>query len=66
MLYELVLLAMGVFLGQEYQIIPSVRIMCGRALEYFQQEQPEPDEYPRHRWFGYLESFIERFFTRPE
>lgn len=42
MLYTLFVLFAGVYLGQEFAIIPSVRILVGNAMIYL-RGLPDPD-----------------------
>lgn len=39
MIYELVLLMFGVYLGQEYTAIPSVKIIIIKGVDYFQSHK---------------------------
>jgi hypothetical protein len=41
MIYEFALLMLGIYLGQEYNVIPSVRLVVLKACEYVQVDQQQ-------------------------
>lgn len=46
MLYSIFLLLLGIYFGQEYQIIPSIRIITANIMLYFNQlRDPIEDQH---------------------
>jgi len=58
MLYTFIVLAFGVYVGQEYPLIPSVRILFDRAITYIQEQaqqaqldQAQAQQQPQNGYF---------------
>ena len=60
MLYTLFILFSGVYLGQEYEVIPSMRILTNNMLIYLNTLKEQPQEQVIQQ--NYLGSFFKYFF----
>ena len=60
MLYSLTVLICGVYIGQEYNIIPSVRILATSVLVYLQNVRDPVRDQNDDIWYGFLNKFYEK------
>ena len=64
MLYTLCILFTGVYLGQEFTILPSVRIIIGNIMLYLRGlPDPNGQNHIQHgngngNWFQYLKKYL--------
>jgi hypothetical protein len=61
MLYSLFLIGFGIFLGQEYTVIPSIKIAVISTLDYIKQVQDTPQPQAQPEFTNYINLFKNYF-----
>jgi uncharacterized protein YqgC (DUF456 family) len=61
MLYSIFLLLIGVYVGQEYPVIPSVKLITLSLLRYIKDKSEEVDKDPELRSNQNMQNFLSNF-----
>jgi hypothetical protein len=63
MLYSVFLLLLGIYFGQEYQIIPSIRIITANMMVYFHQLRDPIEQNVQQQQQQHQENVIRRMYN---
>lgn len=71
MLYSVVLILFGIYVGQEYPVVPSIRLMSISLLHYIKQRNDEVqketiDVQNEHTSFNNVNNFIKSLLYKQD